>query len=269
MELRAWPHYSLPRYRVNSESIEDSLVVAPDAERKRFLTRHEYDAVVLCDESSVSISASPALTSLMRAVYEVEFKKILRNIPIILVGGVSAWRNELGAGEIIASGAETSLAAPGSSRTSVFTSAGFAPPSPQAPYTNGIIAPAPRLNGMMPPLAPLPSPSIASSALSAHTRVPAESSTSAQYGSSPLVDSTGFARGRSGTEPTPEVNGYKMWVPPANVATPDISTHTYVFLSSTIPAAKLKSFAMVAGQQGRLPYPTTSQCHRHWTARRP
>lgn len=163
----------------------------------------------------------------MRAIYELEFKKILRNMPIILVGGISAWRNELGRDELIAGGNESSLEVPGSNLASVLPSAGLTLPSPQ-PHTNGIVAPAPRVNGMIPPLAPLPSPSIASSALSAHTRTPAESSTSAQYGSSPLVDGTNMGRSRSGTEPAPEVSGYKMWVPPPSAATPDIPMHRYV-----------------------------------------
>ena len=222
------PPLTLPRdvgscfiCRVNSESIEDSLFVAPKAEQHLFSTRNQFDAVVLCDEKSTSINASAALMALMRAVYEVEFKKVLRNMPIILVGGISAWRNELGPDEMTRGGTDASHDVGLGLDANIPSTAGSV--SPHLP------APIPRMNGMMQPLAPLPSPSLASSAVGAHVRTPAESSTSAQYGS-PLVDTTNMSRTRSGGEQAPDANAYRMWVPPPNAATPDIPQYRCVYV---------------------------------------
>ncbi|KAJ3551115.1 hypothetical protein NM688_g4923 [Phlebia brevispora] len=89
------------REKVSSESIEDALVLAPRTEQNMFSSRDKFDVVVLCDEGSQSIGESAALKSLMRAIYELAFKKILRNMPVILVGGMKAWEEELGLEEML------------------------------------------------------------------------------------------------------------------------------------------------------------------------
>ncbi|KAF7795008.1 hypothetical protein EIP86_006152 [Pleurotus ostreatoroseus] len=240
--------------RVKSTNIEDSLVLAPPKEQKLFATRDQFDAVVVCDESSKSIGESPALVALMRAIYEVEFSKILRNIPVILVGGVRAWQEELGASEMVGGGVESSLTTSSSASAnaipipSKISPSALSPPQTNGvhspPQTNGIhspsiggvLTPSPRLNGMMPPLAPLPSPSLASASIApiapvpipAHVRAPAESSSaSAQFGSPPLAEASIMGRSRSGTDPVPETNGYKMWRPPANAGTPDLPSYRH------------------------------------------
>ena len=189
---------------VSAESIEDSLSIAPKHESLLFSNRDKFDLVAVYDDSSESIADSPALTALVGAIYERSFKKMLRNIPLILVGGLRAWKAKFGHDELVRGGTESATEVPGTSST-VLNNLGA------SPLMNGISSPRP--NGppapSQQPLAPMPSPSL----VSAHTRAPAESSTSTTY-TSPLLDSTNFGRPPPMSPPMPDGNAYKMWVPP-------------------------------------------------------
>ena len=81
----------------SGSSIEDSLSVAPRNESSLFSNREKFDLVILYDDSSDSFgSLSTPLSLLVRAIYETEFKKALRNVPVLLAGGLQAWKKELG-----------------------------------------------------------------------------------------------------------------------------------------------------------------------------
>ncbi|KAJ4474827.1 ubiquitin carboxyl-terminal hydrolase 4 [Lentinula aciculospora] len=110
----------LRRGNVTSDTIEDSLALAPTSEASTFNNRHKFDLVVLYDRNSTSFSSTPPLISsslvttsgalpnasssasnpdmstLLRAIWEREFKKTLRRMPMMLVGGYEAWTKEFG-----------------------------------------------------------------------------------------------------------------------------------------------------------------------------
>lgn len=49
------------------------------------------------DEGSTSIPPPPSpLSALIRAIFETEFRKALKRPPILLVGGMSGWKKDLG-----------------------------------------------------------------------------------------------------------------------------------------------------------------------------
>lgn len=194
---------------MSAESIENSVAVGPRHESLLFSNRDKFDLIAIHDESSESIGDSPALTALLRAVYEQSFKKMLRNIPLILVGGLRAWKARFGAEELVRGGTELEVQ---DSSNGILQTIGASPLHSTVP--------SPRPNGPpLPsnaPLAPLPSPSMVP--LSGHSRAPAESSTSTIL-TSPLIDSTNFGRNGPMSPTLQDLNAYKMWVPPPT-ATP-------------------------------------------------
>ncbi|KAI0769213.1 hypothetical protein BC629DRAFT_1534568 [Irpex lacteus] len=201
------------RENVNADVIEDSLAVAPRHESMLFSNRDKFDLVALYDAESQSANDSPALKALMRVIYEVSFRKILKNMPMVLVGGLRAWKEQFpndmvhGSSETV----EESLV-----------------PSVNAMHLNGPspIASdmAPPFNGAASPLIPQPSsPPLISSVVSNHSRVPAEFSSppsfTQQFTSPPLSDSVNFTRTPSGGIPS-ESGEYKVWMPPPGAVTP-------------------------------------------------
>ncbi|KAJ3928107.1 MAG: ubiquitin carboxyl-terminal hydrolase 4 [Lentinula lateritia] len=92
----------LRRTDVTSHSIEDSLSLAPTSEASAFNNRHKFDLVVLYDRRSTSFSSTPPnpdMSTLLRAIWEREFRKTLRRMPMMLVGGYEAWVKEFGISE--------------------------------------------------------------------------------------------------------------------------------------------------------------------------
>ncbi|KAI0058855.1 cysteine proteinase [Artomyces pyxidatus] len=87
----------LLRDNVSGQTIEDSLTVAPRHEWVLFCNRDKFDLVAIYDDSSKTFGPldSP-ISSLVRAIYETAFRKILKKYPILLVGGLGAWRKEFG-----------------------------------------------------------------------------------------------------------------------------------------------------------------------------
>jgi hypothetical protein len=79
---------------VNAQSIEDSLSLAPTIEHTLFANRDKFDLVVMYDADSPTYK--PALKALAAAIYETAFQKILKRMPVLLVGGLQAWKSELG-----------------------------------------------------------------------------------------------------------------------------------------------------------------------------
>ncbi|EPQ56117.1 hypothetical protein GLOTRDRAFT_137950 [Gloeophyllum trabeum ATCC 11539] len=83
----------LQRENVSAETIEDSLSIAPRSESMLFANRDKFELVVLYDDASESygLQNSP-FNKLVGAIYERAFKKMLRKMPVLLVGGLQAWK---------------------------------------------------------------------------------------------------------------------------------------------------------------------------------
>lgn len=105
------------RRGMTSSELEDKLLLAPSVEQNAFANRNAFDAVVIYDRSTRSLglpSASgynPAihgwptydeamrawesLDIVVKAIYEHEFAKTLKNAPLLLVGGWESWRHKV------------------------------------------------------------------------------------------------------------------------------------------------------------------------------
>ncbi|CAL1714070.1 unnamed protein product [Somion occarium] len=200
----------LLRDGVSAESIENALVIGPRNESTLFSNRDKFDLVAIYDEESENPSASPAITALQRAIYENAFKKILRNIPMLLVGGLKAWKAEFGSDELVRTGLELTTAGP---------STAVSPPV-SSPKIDGL-----GITGMNGNLVSA-SASISSLngaaggnwtrgpvSIAQHARTPAESATSPVPPSS-FPEAVSMGRSRSGTESATD-SGYKLWLPGA------------------------------------------------------
>ncbi|KAG6336456.1 hypothetical protein ID866_2627 [Astraeus odoratus] len=96
----------LMRASGSSGSIEDSQCIGPRDEWVLFQNREKFDLVVLYDASSETYDTNGPLTAFVRLVYENEFKKMLRKTPVLLIGGLQAWRKEFGEPWIIRGSSE-------------------------------------------------------------------------------------------------------------------------------------------------------------------
>jgi len=89
---------------VTAESLENAMVVGPRQEASLFAHRDKFDLVAIYDSSSSSFGseseASP-MSVLFRVIFEQAFKKMLKRMPMLLVGGIQAWKKEFGSGELI------------------------------------------------------------------------------------------------------------------------------------------------------------------------
>ncbi|KAI5123494.1 hypothetical protein M0805_008862 [Coniferiporia weirii] len=86
------PHV-LFRDGLTSEKLEDALSVAPQSENMLFKNRDKFDLVVMYDADSESFGPSIAPMSVaVRIIYETAFRRMLKKPPVILVGGLRAWR---------------------------------------------------------------------------------------------------------------------------------------------------------------------------------
>ncbi|KAF8315380.1 cysteine proteinase [Clavulina sp. PMI_390] len=87
----------LLRQGLDSTQLESALVISPPQEQELFANRHQFDAVVIMDENSSAIPPPPsALASLVRIIFENEFKKSLQRPPILLIGGMARWKETFG-----------------------------------------------------------------------------------------------------------------------------------------------------------------------------
>ncbi|KAI0042737.1 cysteine proteinase [Auriscalpium vulgare] len=92
----------LLRDNVSGQTIEDSLTVAPRHEWVLFCNRDKFDLIAIYDNSSETFgSLESPLSSLVRAIYETAFRKILKKFPILIVGGLEAWKRELGDSQVV------------------------------------------------------------------------------------------------------------------------------------------------------------------------
>lgn len=80
------------RRSVTATGLEDSLVVAPREEWVLFQNRDKFDLVVLYDTSSETHDLTGPLSAFVRAVFDSAFRKPLRHTPVLLAGGLQAWK---------------------------------------------------------------------------------------------------------------------------------------------------------------------------------
>ncbi len=89
---------------MTAESLENAMVVGPRQEASLFAHRDKFDLVAIYDSSSSSFGseseASP-MSVLFRVIFEQAFKKMLKRMPMLLVGGIQAWKKEFGSSELI------------------------------------------------------------------------------------------------------------------------------------------------------------------------
>jgi ubiquitin carboxyl-terminal hydrolase 8 len=86
---------------VTAESLEDAMIVYAH-EFALFSNRDKFDLVAICDDTSTSFgSATSPASILVRAISEMAFKKMLKRMPMLLVGGIQAYKKEVGIEEIV------------------------------------------------------------------------------------------------------------------------------------------------------------------------
>ncbi|ROT36244.1 cysteine proteinase [Sodiomyces alkalinus F11] len=92
----------LLRDGVTSDSIEESMIIAPRQEKEYFDRRDKFDLIVFYDWDSTALpqyigqSGNSALLSLQRALTTLSFGKELQGHPRFLKGGLKAWLDVLG-----------------------------------------------------------------------------------------------------------------------------------------------------------------------------
>ena len=78
------------------------MVIGPRQEASIFDNRDKFDLVTVYDGSSRSFGdANTPLSTLVRVISEQAFRKILKRMPMMLVGGIEAWKREVGETELV------------------------------------------------------------------------------------------------------------------------------------------------------------------------
>ncbi|KAF9560109.1 cysteine proteinase [Agrocybe pediades] len=134
--------YILMRDGLTAESLERALVVGPRQEATLFSNRHQFDLVVIYDESSQSYGGERSpLSILTRIMYENEFKKMLKRPSMMLVGGIEAWKRTFNDNELIRGSSYMEIEKPVPTRgvsNSILTSPNLASGSSGIPNGNGV-----------------------------------------------------------------------------------------------------------------------------------
>lgn len=79
---------------MTGEQLEDSLSVAPQEEYALFRNRDKFDLVVLYDADSENYGpAISPMSAAVRIIYETAFRRALKRNPVLLVGGLRAWKS--------------------------------------------------------------------------------------------------------------------------------------------------------------------------------
>ncbi|KAF7356423.1 Ubiquitin carboxyl-terminal hydrolase 4 [Mycena venus] len=87
----------LTRTGLTAEGLEDSMVNAPTNETTMFKNRDKFDLIVVYDQSSQTLGGQNApMSILVRLISEQAFTKLLKRMPMMLVGGFDAWRKDVG-----------------------------------------------------------------------------------------------------------------------------------------------------------------------------
>ena len=81
--------------------LEDAKVVVPRHEANLFGNRDKFNLVVVYDGSSEFFgAANTPLSILVHVISEQAFQKVLKRMPMMLVGGFEAWKREIGNTEL-------------------------------------------------------------------------------------------------------------------------------------------------------------------------
>lgn len=102
----------LTRCSVTADMLEDSMVLAPK-EAPLFNNREKFELVVVYDQNSTSFGQQDSpLSILVRTIFTQAFKKMLKKGPMILVGGIDAWKKDVGEAEVVKGEPSLSYVAP-------------------------------------------------------------------------------------------------------------------------------------------------------------
>lgn len=79
------------------------MVIGPRQEASLFANRDKFDLVSVYDSSSTSFHPGDQkpLSILIRLISEQAFRKMLKRMPMLLIGGIEAWKREVGDIELI------------------------------------------------------------------------------------------------------------------------------------------------------------------------
>ncbi|KAF8972765.1 hypothetical protein BDZ97DRAFT_1649812 [Flammula alnicola] len=92
----------LMREGVTAEALENSMVIGPRQEASLFGNRDKFDLVAVYDGSSTSFGGeNTPLSVLVRVINEQAFRKMLKRMPMMLVGGIDAWKRDLNETELV------------------------------------------------------------------------------------------------------------------------------------------------------------------------
>ncbi|KAK0466830.1 ubiquitin carboxyl-terminal hydrolase 4 [Desarmillaria tabescens] len=130
----------LRRKSINATSLMEALIISPASEVSLFANREKFDYVVLYDWNSTSFGPldSP-LSVLVQTIYEREFTRMLKHAPIILVGGLEAWKKEFGDAEVTKGDGEVVKPPLPSAETFTPVNPPTAQSSARNPFANGTI----------------------------------------------------------------------------------------------------------------------------------
>jgi hypothetical protein len=93
-DLRTW--YSYLGLRRNSSMIEGSLVISPPNEQVLFRNRWMFDLVIIYGNSTSLGHPMTPMSSLSRSLFENAFHCPLKRPPMVLIGGLQAWKAVVG-----------------------------------------------------------------------------------------------------------------------------------------------------------------------------
>ena len=75
-------------HSVSGTTIEDALSISPPHESVLFANRDKFDLVAIYDDASESMGDEHSPVSILfKAIYEMAFRKFLKNMPMLLIGG--------------------------------------------------------------------------------------------------------------------------------------------------------------------------------------
>ncbi|KAL1747878.1 ubiquitin carboxyl-terminal hydrolase 4 [Schizophyllum fasciatum] len=126
----------LQRANVTADTIDDALNVSAGVQLSCFRMREKFDLVVMYDHSSTSFGRGSPLYVLYEAIFVTYTgPKTLKRPPMMLVGGIEAWRRDFGAAEL------TSGSSPSEALASTSLTASTSLPISKTPSSNGIGSP--------------------------------------------------------------------------------------------------------------------------------
>ena len=121
---------------VSADTIDDALNVSAGVQLSCFRMREKFDLVVMYDNNSTSFDRGSPLYVLYEAIYTTYTgPKTLKRPPMMLVGGIEAWRKDFGAAEL------DSGSSPSEALASTSLTPSASTPISKTPSSNGIASP--------------------------------------------------------------------------------------------------------------------------------